>query len=63
MTIGMVLLGVQLLYLSQLGADAGFWNLFPGFVIGGLGMAMAMTPTAAVARACRCTRPASARPC
>ena len=49
MTIGMILLGVQLLYLSQLDADAGFWNLFPGFVVGGVGMAMAMTPTAAAA--------------
>jgi len=49
MTIGMVLLGVQLLYLSRLDADAGFWNLFPGFVVGGIGMAMAMTPTAAAA--------------
>ena len=49
MTIGMVLLGVQLLYLSQLGADATFWNLLPGFLVGGLGMAMTMTPTAAAA--------------
>ncbi len=49
MTIGMILLGVQLLYLSQLGPDAGFWNLLPGFVVGGLGMSMAMTPTAAAA--------------
>ena len=49
MTGGMVLLGVQLLYLSQLGADADFWNLLPGFVVGGLGMALAMTPTAAAA--------------
>ena len=49
MTIGMVLLGVQLLYLSRLGADASFWNLLPGFVVGGLGMALAMTPTAAAA--------------
>ena len=49
MTIGMVLLGVQLLYLSQLGADASFWNLLPGFLVGGLGMAMTMTPTAAAA--------------
>jgi MFS family permease len=49
MTIGMVLLGVQLLYLSQLGADATFWNLLPGFVVGGIGMAMTMTPTAAAA--------------
>ena len=49
MTIGMVLLGVQLLYLSQLGTDATFWNLLPGFVVGGLGMSMTMTPTAAAA--------------
>ena len=49
MTIGMVLLGVQLLYLSQLGADATFWNLLPGFIVGGVGMAMTMTPTAAAA--------------
>ena len=49
MTIGMVLLGVQLLYLSQLGPDATFWDLLPGFVVGGLGMSMTMTPTAAAA--------------
>jgi MFS family permease len=49
MTIGMVLIGVQLLYLSQLGADASFWNLLPGFLVGGLGMAITMTPTAAAA--------------
>jgi EmrB/QacA subfamily drug resistance transporter len=49
MTVGMVLLGLQLLYLSQLGSDASFWNLLPGFVVGGVGMAMTMTPTAAAA--------------
>ena len=49
MTIGMVLLGVQLLYLSQLGTDATFWNLLPGFLVGGFGMALTMTPTAAAA--------------
>src|SRR5918994_137382 len=48
-TCGMLLLGVQLLYLSQLGADADFWNLLPGFLVGGLGMALTMTPTAAAA--------------
>ncbi|MHB1242995.1 MAG: DHA2 family efflux MFS transporter permease subunit [Gaiellaceae bacterium] len=46
---GMVLLGVQLLYFSQLGPDATFWNLLPAFLVGGLGMALAMTPTAAAA--------------
>ncbi len=49
MTIGMVLLGVQLLYLSQLGIDSSFWSLLPGFLVGGLGMAITMTPTAAAA--------------
>ena len=49
MTIGMVLLGVQLLYFSQLTATSDFWNLLPGFILGGFGMAMAMTPTAAAA--------------
>ena len=49
MSVGMVLIGVQLLYLSQLGPDAGFWNLLPGFVVGGLGMAVTMTPTTAAA--------------
>ena len=49
MTGGMILIGVQLLYLSRLGADSGFWDLAPGFVIGGLGMAITMTPTAAAA--------------
>ena len=49
MTSGMVLLGVQLLYLSQLGIEANFWDLLPGFVVGGLGMALVMTPTAAAA--------------
>jgi EmrB/QacA subfamily drug resistance transporter len=49
MTTGMVLLGVQLLYLSQLGADASFWNLLPGFLVGGFGMAITMTPTVAAA--------------
>jgi EmrB/QacA subfamily drug resistance transporter len=46
---GMVLLGVQLLYLSRLGAGADFWDVLPGFLIGGLGMALTMTPTAAAA--------------
>ena len=49
MTIGMVLLGLMLLYLSQLSTEATFWNLLPGFVVGGIGMAMTMTPTAAAA--------------
>jgi EmrB/QacA subfamily drug resistance transporter len=49
MSAGMVLLGVQLLYFSQLGTDATFWSLLPAFLVGGLGMSMTMTPTAAAA--------------
>jgi EmrB/QacA subfamily drug resistance transporter len=49
MATGMVLLGAQLLYLSQLGRDATFWHLLPAFVVGGLGMGLTMTPTAAAA--------------
>ena len=47
MTSGMTLLGIQLLYYSTLGTGAGFFNLLPGLLIGGLGMALTMTPSAA----------------
>ena len=46
---GMTLLGVQLLYLSSLGIGATYWNLLPAMVVGGLGMALTMTPSAAAA--------------
>src|SRR5262245_4674958 len=46
---GMTLLAIQLLLFSQLGADASFWNLLPALLIGGIGMAMTMTPSAAAA--------------
>jgi EmrB/QacA subfamily drug resistance transporter len=49
MTAGMVLLSGQLLYFSQLGTDATFWTLLPGLVLGGFGMSMTMTPSAAAA--------------
>jgi hypothetical protein len=49
MTAGMVLVGVQLLYLSRLGLGATFWNLLPGLLVGGVGMALTMTPSAAAA--------------
>jgi EmrB/QacA subfamily drug resistance transporter len=49
MTAGMVLIAAQLLYLSRLGADATFWTLLPGFMVGGVGMALTMTPSAAAA--------------
>jgi EmrB/QacA subfamily drug resistance transporter len=49
MTAGMALLGVELLYFSQLGQDATFWTLLPALLIGGLGMSLTMTPSAAAA--------------
>jgi MFS family permease len=49
MTSGMTLLSIQLLYFSQLGSDASFWNLLPGMLIGGAGMSLTMTPSAAAA--------------
>ncbi len=49
MTAGMLLLSGQLLYFSQLGTDSTFWTLLPGLVLGGFGMSMTMTPSAAAA--------------
>ncbi len=49
MTVGMLLVAGQLVWFSQLGADATFWQLLPGFLIGGVGMACTMTPSAAAA--------------
>ena len=46
---GMTLLAVQLFYLSRLGADATYWALLPGLLIGGLGMSLTMTPSTAAA--------------
>jgi len=49
MTAGMLLLAAQLVWFSQLGADASFWELLPALMIGGIGMACTMTPSAAAA--------------
>ena len=48
-TIGMLLLASQLIYFSRLGVEETYWRLFPGMIIGGFGMAMVMTPSAAAA--------------
>ena len=47
MTGGMTLLGIQLLYYSTLGTTATFWDLLPALLIGGVGMSLTMTPSAA----------------
>ena len=49
MTSGMLLLATQLVYFSQLGQNETFWHLLPGMLLGGLGMPLVMTPTAAAA--------------
>ncbi len=49
MTAGMTLVGVQLLSFSTLDETARFWNLLPGMLLGGVGMALTMTPSAAAA--------------
>jgi EmrB/QacA subfamily drug resistance transporter len=49
MTAGMVLIAAQLLYFSRLGLDATFWDLLPAFLVGGAGMSLTMTPSAAAA--------------
>ena len=45
----MLLVAGQLLYFSRLGDDATFWTLLPGLVLGGIGMALTMTPSTAAA--------------
>jgi EmrB/QacA subfamily drug resistance transporter len=49
MTAGMILIAVQLVYFSRLGLDATFWDLLPAFLVGGVGMSLTMTPSAAAA--------------
>lgn len=49
MTVGMTCLAVSLLAFSRLGLDSGFWDIFPGLIVGGFGMALVMTPMTAAA--------------
>jgi MFS family permease len=49
MTVGMTLLAAQLFYFSRLGLNASYWNIFPAFIVGGVGMSLTMTPSAAAA--------------
>lgn len=49
MVTGMVLLAAQLVYFSQLSADATFTTLLPALVLGGIGMSLTMTPSSAAA--------------
>ena len=49
MTGGMTLVGCSLLIFAQLQADSSYLKLLPGMVLGGLGMAITMTPMTAAA--------------
>ena len=49
MTGGMLLLTASLLLFAQLDRGSSFWAILPGLLTGGLGMALAMTPTTAAA--------------
>ncbi len=46
---GMLLVSLSLVLFSFLDEGSSFWNLFPALLVGGAGMAMAMTPTTAAA--------------
>jgi EmrB/QacA subfamily drug resistance transporter len=49
MTGGMLLLTASLLLFAQLDRGSSFWAILPGLLLGGFGMALAMTPTTAAA--------------
>jgi EmrB/QacA subfamily drug resistance transporter len=49
MGVGMVLLAISLLIFSRLDASSNFWDLLPGLLVGGFGMAIVMAPTTAAA--------------
>ncbi len=49
MTGGMALLAVHLLLFTRLDEASTFWTLFPSFVVGGIGIALVMTPSSAAA--------------
>ena len=46
---GMTLLGISLLFYQRLGLHTGFWTLLPALILGGIGMALVMSPMTSVA--------------
>jgi EmrB/QacA subfamily drug resistance transporter len=46
---GMSLLSLSLVLFAQLDQQSSFWNILPGLLVGGFGMALTMTPTTAAA--------------
>jgi EmrB/QacA subfamily drug resistance transporter len=49
MGVGMTLLSASLLLYQRVGVDATFWTLLPALVLGGIGMAMTMSPMTSAA--------------
>jgi len=47
--IGMLLVSGSLFIFSRMGLDSTWWDLLPGLIVGGVGMALTMTPTTAAA--------------
>ena len=47
--VGMTLVSLSLVLFAQLDAGSTFWNILPGLIVGGFGMALTMTPTTAAA--------------
>jgi EmrB/QacA subfamily drug resistance transporter len=48
---GMTLLGISLLLYQRLGLHSNFWTLLPALILGGIGMALTMSPMTSVAMA------------
>jgi EmrB/QacA subfamily drug resistance transporter len=46
---GLVLVSLSLVIQSTFGVHSSFWHILPAMIVGGMGMAFAMTPTAAAA--------------
>src|ERR687888_254954 len=49
MGLGVMVVTASLLIFSTLDAASSFWNILPGLLVGGFGMALVMTPTTAAA--------------
>jgi hypothetical protein len=47
---GMTLLTGSLLLFATPGRSSAFWNILPGLLVGGLGMAIMMVPTTSAQR-------------
>jgi MFS family permease len=46
---GLTLVALSLLWYTRLDQSSDFWSILPGLILGGIGMASAMTPTTAAA--------------